>query len=63
MEERVMVASLLRSFPEEFTAHIEGHACPRPGGRPFPKLVDLADGRATYDETFWRKRPDWTYDQ
>ena len=27
-----------------------------------PKLVDLTGGVATYDETFWRKRPDWTYD-
>jgi hypothetical protein len=27
-----------------------------------PKLVDLVDGRATYDESFWRKRPDWTYE-
>ena len=25
------------------------------------KIVDLADGHAVYDETFWRKRPDWTY--
>ena len=27
-----------------------------------PKLVDLHDGQAIYDEAFWRKRPDWTYD-
>ena len=27
-----------------------------------PKLVDLRDGRATYDGTFWLKRPDWTYE-
>jgi hypothetical protein len=27
-----------------------------------PKLLDLADGTATYDESFWRKRPDWTYE-
>ena len=33
-----------------------------PATRPIPKLLDLADGRAVYDETFWRKRPDWTYD-
>ena len=36
--------------------------CPRPRRLPIPKLLDLADGVATYDETFWRKRPDWTYD-
>ena len=28
--------------------------------RPLPKLVDLRDGVATYDEGYWRKRPDWT---
>jgi hypothetical protein len=27
-----------------------------------PKLLDLTDGAATYDEAFWRKRPDWTYE-
>jgi NADH-quinone oxidoreductase subunit F len=62
VEERLLVSSVLRAFPEEFAEHIERHACPRPGGRPMPKLVDLVDGTATYDETFWRKRPDWTYE-
>jgi NADH-quinone oxidoreductase subunit F len=62
VEEQLVVSSVLRAFPDEFAEHIEGHACPRPGGRPMPKLVDLVDGVATYDETFWRKRPDWTYD-
>jgi len=28
---------------------------------PIPKLLDLANGVAIYDESFWRKRPDWTY--
>jgi NADH:ubiquinone oxidoreductase subunit F (NADH-binding) len=60
-EERLVVSSVLRAFPEEFAEHLEGHACPRPGPRPIPKLLDLEDGVATYDERFWRKRPDWTY--
>lgn len=62
VEERLVVSSVLREFPEEFAEHIEGHRCPRPRRLPMPKLVDLAGGHATYDETFWRKRPDWTYD-
>ncbi len=62
VEERVMVSSVLRAFPEEFAEHIEQHRCPRPRPLPIPKLIDLADGRATYDEAFWRKRPDWTYE-
>lgn len=62
-EEQVVVSSVLRAFPEEFAEHLEQHRCPRPSRRPMPKVVDLADGRATYDETFWRKRPDWTFEE
>ena len=58
----VMVSSMLRAFPDEFAEHIELGRCPRPRRRPIPKLVDLVDGVAVYDETFWRKRPDWTYE-
>jgi NADH-quinone oxidoreductase subunit F len=53
---------VLRAFPDEFAEHLEQHGCPRPSPRPMPKLLDLADGVATYDESFWRKRPDWTYE-
>ena len=60
-EEQIVVTSILRAFPEEFTEHIELGRCPRPRRLPIPKLVDLADGRAVYDDSFWRKRPDWTY--
>jgi NADH-quinone oxidoreductase subunit F len=62
VEEQQLVASVLRAFPDEFADHIERGRCPLPGRRPFPKLLDLADGVAVYDESFWRKRPDWTYD-
>ncbi|MEX2658565.1 MAG: NADH-ubiquinone oxidoreductase-F iron-sulfur binding region domain-containing protein, partial [Acidimicrobiales bacterium] len=62
VEEQLVVSSILRAYPEEFAEHIEGGGCPRPRTLPIPKLVDLAGGHATYDEMFWRKRPDWTYD-
>jgi NADH:ubiquinone oxidoreductase subunit F (NADH-binding) len=62
MEERLLVASVLRAFPQEFADHIEHHRCPDPARRPIPKLLDLAGGQATYDEAFWLKRPDWTYE-
>jgi hypothetical protein len=55
------VSSLLRSFPEEFAAHLEGRRCPRPGRVIVPKIVDLAEGTAIYDERHPQKRPDWTY--
>jgi NADH-quinone oxidoreductase subunit F len=62
VQERVLVDSVLRAFPDEFAEHIELGRCPRPRRLAIPKLVDLANGVATYDETFWRKRPDWTFD-
>ena len=62
VEEQVMVSSLLQAFPEEFAEHISLGQCPRPRQVPMPKIVDLSGGLAVYDETFWRKRPDWTYD-
>lgn len=64
VEEQIMVESVLHAFPDEFNAHAAAGGCPLPpqGLVPMPKIVDLADGVATYDETFWRKRPDWTYD-
>ncbi|HEX5096010.1 MAG TPA: NADH-ubiquinone oxidoreductase-F iron-sulfur binding region domain-containing protein, partial [Acidimicrobiia bacterium] len=62
VEEQVTVGSLLRAFADEFGAHVEHRKCPRPRHLSVPKLVDLAGGTATYDETFARKRPDWTYD-
>lgn len=61
VEEQIMVTSILRAFPEEFAEHIELGRCPRPRRLPIPKLVDLADGSAVYDDSFWRKQPDWTY--
>ena len=61
VEERLAVGSILGAFPDEVVEHIETGACPRPRPLPFPKLVDLAGGRAVYDESLWRKRPDWTY--
>jgi NADH-quinone oxidoreductase subunit F len=61
-EEQLVVSSILRAFPEEFAAHIEGD-CPLPRTDLLaPKIVDLADGRVTYDERHRRKRPDWTYE-
>ena len=60
-EERQVVTSILQAFPDEIAEHLKG-ACPRPRRLPIWKLRDLRDGIATYDESFWRKRPDWTYE-
>ena len=60
-EEREVVSSILRGYPEEFAQHLESGRCPRPRELLIPKVVDLEDGRVTYDEAQARKRPDWTY--
>ncbi len=58
-QEQIVISSLLRHFPEEFAAHLEeGEPSPE---IPIPKLVDIRDGVAIYDEHQARKRPDWTY--
>ena len=62
VEEQLVVSSVLRAFPEEFAEHIELGRCPRPAHAADPQARRPRRRRATYDETFWRKRPDWTYD-
>jgi NADH-quinone oxidoreductase subunit F len=59
-QEQRVIGSLLRSFPEDFVAHLEG----APAAQPpiVPKLLDiLPDGTPVYDERQERKQPDWTY--
>jgi NADH:ubiquinone oxidoreductase subunit F (NADH-binding) len=60
VEEQQLIGSLLRRFPEDFAAHLEGR-CPAPREIAIPKIVDIEDGHVTYDERQARKRPDWTY--
>ncbi len=62
VEEQIVITSIMTAFAAEFDEHVELGACPRRRELPMPKLVDLHDGVATYDESFWRKRPDWTYE-
>ncbi len=62
VEEQQMVSSVLRAFPEEFAEHVELGRCPRPRSIPMPEITELEGGRVTDDQSFWRKRPDWTYD-
>ena len=57
-EEQVVVSSILRCYPEEFADHLETGRCPSPRRITLPKIVDLEDGRVTYDEAQARKRPD-----
>ena len=47
-QEQLVIASFLRAFPEDFVGHLERRDPAR--SVPVPKLVDLADGVAVYDE-------------
>ena len=58
-EEQRVIASLLRTFPEDFTAELEG--APLLDPLPVPKIIDIHEGSALYDERQMRKQPDWTY--
>ena len=64
-QEQQLVGSIIEKFPGEFEEHLlpDGLVvgCPRPRHLLVPKLVDLRDGVAVYDERQARKRPDWTY--
>ncbi len=56
-----VVESILRLFPDELAAHVDGR---RGAGRPelIVPILDLADGHAVLDEHYARKQPDWTFD-
>jgi NADH:ubiquinone oxidoreductase subunit F (NADH-binding) len=60
-EEQNVVGSLMTRFPDEFAEHLERGRCPRPRPLVMPKLVDIVEGRAVYDERYRYKQPDWTY--
>lgn len=61
-ELQVIIRSILRAFPEDFVDHIE-HKSSSPRDYQLPKLVNLENGTATYDEHASLKQPDWTYAQ
>jgi NADH:ubiquinone oxidoreductase subunit F (NADH-binding) len=61
-QEQVVVSSILRRFPEDVAAHLEGTAPPlRPVLVPLVKDI-TDDGTVIYDERHARKRPDWSFD-
>jgi NADH-quinone oxidoreductase subunit F len=60
-EERELIASFLRDFPEEFADHLEGQRCAGRHDLGLPKIDDIVDGTAIYDQRQQYKQPDWTY--
>lgn len=60
-QEQIVIASLLRTFPEDFLAAVDGTPV-NVRGLFAPKLVDVADGKQVLDEHWLLKRTDWTYE-
>jgi NADH:ubiquinone oxidoreductase subunit F (NADH-binding) len=61
VQERELISSFLRTFPEDVVTHLDGRCGSDRVDLPVPKIIDLANGVVTYDERQARKRPDWTY--
>jgi NADH-quinone oxidoreductase subunit F len=61
VQEQTLVASILRAFPEDVAAHLEGFCPSQRAEIRIPKVVDLVDGEVVWDERQALKRPDWTY--
>jgi NADH-quinone oxidoreductase subunit F len=62
IEEIRLVDSLLRAFPDDVAAHLDG-SCGLRHGLPVPKIVGFDDTTARFvlDSAQARKQPDWTY--
>jgi len=63
IQERIVISSILRAFPDDVAAHLEGWCPSQRQHLPTPKIVDIdpVGGTVTYDERQDHKRPDWTY--
>lgn len=61
VQEQNLVSSVLRLFPDDVAAHLDGRCLSERASIPTPKILDLAQGVATYDQRQEHKQPDWTY--
>lgn len=60
VQEQRVVGSIVTAFADEVNLALDGTPLPT-RGFVLPKLADLGDGEATYDERQALKQPDWTY--
>lgn len=60
-QEQIVVASLLRTFPQDFLDAVDGKPVNVRGLMP-PKLIDIVDGEQVLDEHWLLKRTDWSYE-
>jgi NADH-quinone oxidoreductase subunit F len=61
VQEQLVIRSIIRDFADELDAHLSRRALPYKDEVLVPKLLDVRDGYAIYDERQSRKQPDWTY--
>ncbi len=60
-EEQLVVSSILRAFPEDFAAHLEGRSRSSRVEH-VPLIADVSEnGSVTISQRHGSKRPDWTY--
>lgn len=59
-QEQRVISSLLRAFPDDWVRAVEERRAVL--RIPIPKIKDIHDGVAVYDEKQMRKRPDWSYE-
>jgi NADH-quinone oxidoreductase subunit F len=60
VEERQVIMSLLRAFPDEVAGALGGEPVPS-RDLVLPKIVDISRGQVHYDTRQADKQPDWTY--
>ena len=60
VEAQQLIPSLLAEFADDFAGH-EQRRCRLRHDLLLPKIVDIDDGVARYDERQASKQPDWTY--
>ncbi|HUF31620.1 MAG TPA: NADH-ubiquinone oxidoreductase-F iron-sulfur binding region domain-containing protein [Acidimicrobiales bacterium] len=60
VEERLLVASIFREFPEDVANALAGRLRGSERSYPVPLIDDIVDGVAHFDTEQPRRRPDWT---
>lgn len=60
--ESLVISSVLRAFPDDFTAHLQGR-CELRHDISLPKMTGYEEGAGfTFDEMHIHKQPDWSFD-
>jgi NADH-quinone oxidoreductase subunit F len=60
VEERLVISSILRAFPEDVARALAGGLRGSLRHYPVPLIEDIVDGEVRYDDEQPRRQPDWT---